>query len=144
MGKPLIFCAHLLLAAVSSCSYQYGAPQQSSAVVQTEKRVTAGRAQNNSEWTRTEVPLGKPGDVISFGSEGRVAIAGQGALILSLDGGRTWRVLRGGKGSNMYTIDGGKTYQNEFDVSSISVNKLCSVESAVFAPSGRLYLNTMC
>jgi photosystem II stability/assembly factor-like uncharacterized protein len=144
MGKPLIFCAHFLLAVASSCAYQYGAPQQPSAVVQTEKRVTAERTQNNSEWTRTEVPLGRPGDVISFGSKGRVAIAGQGALILSLDGGRTWRALRGGKGSNMYTTDGGKTYQNEFDVSSISVNKLCSVESAVFAPFGRLYLNTMC
>lgn len=144
MQKFLILYALVLLGATNSCAYQQRAAPQSNLVVPTEAPVSSQITRNDGEWTRAEVPLDKPADVITFGSEGRVAIAGQGILLLSLDSGRTWHPVREGKGSNKYTTDGGRKYQNEFDVPSIRVNNLCSVESAVFTPSGRLYLNTMC
>lgn len=149
MGKPLIFYAQFLLAVVSSCAYQCGELQRSTGVVQSDKRVTADRTQNKSEWTRAGLPFGKSGDVITFGSGGSVVIAGQGTLLLSLDGGQTWRALSGGEGSNKYTKDGGRTFQDtraegNSNSSSISASALCSVESVVFAPSGRLYLSTRC
>jgi photosystem II stability/assembly factor-like uncharacterized protein len=149
MAKPLIFFAQFLIAAASLCAYHRGELQRPAGVVQSDQRVMANRTQNKGDWTRFELPFGKSGDVIAFGSGGSVVIAGQGALLLSLDGGQTWRALSGGKGSNRYTNDGGRTWQetraeNNSNSSRISSSSLCSVESAVFLPSGRLYLSTMC
>lgn len=143
MRKSLILYALVLLGAVS-CAYQQRAAPQSNRVAPTEPPVRSELTRNAAGWTRAEVPLDKPADVITFGSAGRVAIAGQGILLLSLDSGKTWLPVREGKGTNKFTTDGGQKYQNEFDVPSINLDKLCSVESAVFTTSGRLYLSSTC
>ncbi len=136
----------LLFATLCSCAAPGTALQQSNEIVANE-RASEPRTQLNSDWTKTRLPLSKPGEVITFGSGGRVAIGGEGIIIVSSDGGKSWSALRSGKGSYLSTTDGGKTFRSEdngIDASMIEIDKLCSVESAVFASSGRLYLNTRC
>lgn len=146
--KTLTFCLYCWLAAISSCAWQQRT-SQSNPAIQTENRVTPERSKNDRQWSKVEVPSLKSGDLITF-SNSTVVIAGQGSLLLSLDEGQTWRTLNGGEGSHLYTNDGGKTFRdarlqgNSSESSSITLTSLCSVESAAFEPSGRLYLSTTC
>jgi photosystem II stability/assembly factor-like uncharacterized protein len=102
-----------------------------------------------STWTRNKIPFSKWGDVIAFGPGEIAVIAGKGAILASHDNGNSWKELYGGGASYRYTIDGGITYQASGErtatlPNTAGVNNLCSVESAVIAPSGRLYLKTVC
>ena len=126
-----------------SCADQLSGGRQQNPNVPTNASVTPSVMRTVGEWRKVEVPLDRPADVITFGDQGQIAIAGQGVLLLSLDNGQTWRSISEGKGSNMYTTDG-KKFQNGSLGRSISIAKLCSVETAVFSASGRLYLNATC
>ena len=145
MQNSLLLGSLLLLVTLCSCAAA-GPALQANAIVSNDQ-ANEPTTRLNRDWTKARLPLSKPGEVITIGRGGRVAIAGEGIVIVSSDGGKSWSALRPGKGSYLYTTDGGKTFRNEdsgANSSTIEIDKLCSVEAAVFASSGRLYLNTRC
>lgn len=142
MRKSVLFIVVMALLTIS-CADELNKERQPNSNLPTNATATPSVMETGREWRKVEVPLDRPADVITFGDQGQIAIAGQGILLLSLDSGQTWRSISEGKGNNMYTTDG-KNFQNESGDRSISIAKLCSVETAVFSASGRLYLNTTC
>lgn len=142
MQTSILFIVVISLLTIS-CADQLSGGRQPNLNLPTNASVTPSAMRTVGEWRKVEVPLDRPADVITFGDQGQIAIAGQGILLLSLDSGQTWRSISEGKGNNMYTTDG-KKFQNQSIGRSISIAKLCSVETAVFSASGRLYLNTTC
>jgi hypothetical protein len=103
-----------------------------------------------AQWRQQSVPLGRNASIIVFGPGGSAVAAGVGTLLLSRDDGRTWTELRGGPGDYRLTTDGGASYSPSGGVAGaatpgrVSVRDLCGVDSAVIAPSGRLYMRTSC
>lgn len=146
----LILALLVWVSILSSCQSYHGAAQSSRAdsSVKLQEKIVSQPKRADS-WLKDEVPRGQGGDVIAFSNDGWTAIAGQGTVLLSPVGGRSWKVLNGGKGSFRLTIDGGSTYRNVDQLgkplpSSLSIKKLCSAESAVLTSSGRLYVKTIC
>jgi photosystem II stability/assembly factor-like uncharacterized protein len=111
-----------------------------------EKIVSKDTAYTN-RWKKDQVPLGKRADMIVAGGNDYVAVVGMQTILVSLDKGKTWSELSKGKGNYFTTIDGGITYRYDSRdkiLNLVDVKDLCSVESAVITPSGRLYLKTTC
>jgi hypothetical protein len=151
MSKFYLICTYIILTAMCSCVQNRAAVQENNAEILRKPPPTVEVKSNNSKWIKTEVPFGKSGEVIIFDNKGSAAIVGKGFLLLSRDDGNSWREMKGGKGSDLYTNDGGKTYKNNDgkdagkNESLISINRMCSVEKAVFAPDGkRLYVFCIC
>lgn len=142
MQKSILFIVVISLLTIA-CADPLSEGRQPNLNVPPNASVTPSVMRTVEEWRKVEVPLDRPADVIALGDQGQIAIAGQGILLLSLNSGQSWRSISEGTGNNMYTTDG-KRFQNASIGRSISIAKLCSVETAVFSASGRLYLSTMC
>lgn len=150
--KSFIFFTCIFFAVISFCNCQ--AQQGNLKLFPIELAQTPIKPSQNGnsyEWTKMNVPMGKTAEVISFGNQGLVAIAGRGVLLFSVDNGRSWQSVNNGKGNELYTTDGGITYQAKKDekskkgkLSLLNIEQLCSAESMVFNLSGRLHIYSMC
>jgi photosystem II stability/assembly factor-like uncharacterized protein len=97
------------------------------------------------KWRSDSVPLNKSADIIVYGDNGHAAIAGVGTVLVSRDNGLTWKSLEEGPGDWRITTDGGVTYRESGkQARKITTRDLCNAETAVIAPSGRLYLRSVC
>lgn len=89
---------------------------------------------------------------ISFGKDGLSAIAGDGFLLASRDGGVNWKGISERKADILDLQVAGISYKRgrglggstDPSLELIKMNQLCPVEDSLFDESGRLYIISMC